>query len=152
VAIAPAPPIEGPIEARETLQADLRRLRGRIDGVEADVRRGDLGLKRETHRLDLDLRREIQRGHLDHTGELAVLKFWSGSHGWLLGVLFVVLIGGIGPAAYWSGTINSTAEDQYRRLDRIEAESARRDKAIDLRLDELKGAIRQANERSIPPR
>jgi hypothetical protein len=162
-AIEPAPPAEVAVEDREELQADSRRLRSRIDGLEADIHRGDLGLKRaihqgdldlrsEIHRVDRDLRSEIHRGHLDHTGELALLKLRSIAHDWLLGVLFVVLIGGIFPTLWWAGTMDSNVVEHDRQLKRVEAASIKRHEAVDLRLDELKAAIRQADERSAPPR
>jgi hypothetical protein len=162
-AIEPAPPAEVEDEDREGLQADLPRLRGRIDGLEADVHQGNLGLEREIHqgdldlcreiqRIDLDLRREVQKGHLAHAGELTLLKLRSNSHGWLLGVLFVVPICGLVPALWLSGTIDSNVREHDRELKRIEADSARPHEAVDLRLDELKAAIRQDSDRTTPPR
>jgi hypothetical protein len=141
-----------PAEDREELLADLWRLRGRIDGVEADVRRGDFALRRDIQQRDHDLRGEFQRGHLDQRSDLYMLKFWVGLQGCLLGVLLFVLFIGPGPSFYWTGTIDSQVKIHDRRIDQIEAKSAERHAAIGDRLDELRAAIRQANDRTSPPR
>jgi hypothetical protein len=139
--IAPAPRAEARGEDRETLRADLRRLRGRIDGVEADIQR-----------IALDFRNKIERVDLDLIRGLARLNLWSGIQGCLLGFLLVVLFFGPGPTFYWTGAIDAQVRIHDRRLDLIEANSTRRHEAIGLRLDELRAAIGQANDRSPPPR
>jgi hypothetical protein len=162
-AITPAPSTEAAVEDHEGLQEHHGELRFKIGGVEADIRRGDLGLerkiqqgdpdlRREIRRVDFDLRHEFQRGHHGQAMELASLKCWSDAHGWILRAMTLALSVGFFPTVAWIFTISSDVQEHDRRLKRIQVDSAERDRSIDVRLDELRAAIRQASDRSPPPR
>jgi hypothetical protein len=162
-AIEPAPTAGDEAGDGRGISADHRRLGARIDRVESDAHRIALDLRREIqevdlelgraiHRGSLDLRDEFQRGLRDHAGELVSLRFTSNFHGWLLPFFVIVLICAMFPAIWWSGTMDSKAHQHDLLLKRIEDDSIKRREAVDLRLDELEAAVRQARDRTTPAR
>jgi hypothetical protein len=86
----------------DLLNEDVKELKGEI----RDVRNGLDGLKGEVHRLDVGLAR---------------LQTEFGLAKWLLGLLLVATVSGIGTGIWWAATITADVRSLDKRFDKLES-------------------------------